>query len=117
MRQHTNVIAENATELEGNGSISSADKHIKTMLNYHINEEKDKAKRHLNIIIHNIPKSASEGGNTRKKHYTDFVTDICQQHLNTEVMKISINKCFCIGKRGAKLRLLRFQIRESQNTA
>ena len=88
-------------------SISSADKHIKTMFNDYINEEKEKAKRRLNIIIHNIPESASEDGNTRKKHDTDFVTDICQQHLNT---KVSINKCFRIGKKGAKPRLLKISL-------
>ena len=88
-------------------SISSADKHIKTMFNDYINEEKEKAKRHLNIIIYNIPESASEDGNTRKKHDTDLVTDICQQHLNT---KVSINKCFRIGKKGAKPRLLKISL-------
>ena len=88
-------------------SISSADKHIKTMFNDYINEEKEKAKRCLNIIIHNIPESPSEDGNTRKKHDTDFVTDISHQHLNT---KVSINKCFRIGKKGAKPRLLKISL-------
>ena len=58
------------------------------MFNDYINEEREKAKRRLNVIIHNIPESVSEDGNTRKKHDTDFVTDICHQHLNT---KVSIN--------------------------
>ena len=47
---------------------TSVDKHIKTMFNDYINEEREKAKRHLNIIIHNIPESVSEDSNTRKKH-------------------------------------------------
>jgi len=82
----------------------SADEHITTMIDDYISEEKEKAKRRLNIIIHNIPESASDDGNTRKKHDIDFVTDICQQHLNTN---ITINKCFRLGKKGAKPRLLK----------
>ena len=52
------------------------------MFNDYINKEREKAKRRLNVIIHNIPESVSEDSNTRKKHDTDFVTDICHQHLN-----------------------------------
>jgi len=68
---------------------TSADKHIKTMFNDYINEEKEKARRRLNVIIHNVPESSSEDGNTRKSLDINFVSDMCQQHLTT---KISINK-------------------------
>ena len=86
---------------------TSADKHIKTMFNDYINEEKEKAKRRLNIIIHSIPESASEDGNARKKHDTDFVANMFQQHLDT---KVSITKCFRIGKKDAKPRLLKMSL-------
>ena len=43
-----------------------------------INEEKQKAKRHLNLIIHNVPESPSEDGLTRKDHDDDFVIKMRQ---------------------------------------
>ena len=44
---------------------------------------------------------------TRRKHDTDFVTDMCQKHLNTTV---SITKCFHLGKKGSKPRLLKISL-------
>ena len=43
-----------------------------TIVSTYINEEKEKAKRHLNFIVHNTYESASEAGLTRKKHDIDF---------------------------------------------
>jgi len=48
------------------------------MTDDYISEEKEKAMRRLNIIIHNIPESASEDGNTRKKHDINW---LCYRHL------------------------------------
>jgi len=36
-----------------------------------INEEKERAKQHLNLMIHNVPELSSEDGLTRKKHDKD----------------------------------------------
>ena len=92
----------------GNGqTIANTDKQILTVVTNYINEEKEKSKRRLNVIMHNIPESTSEDGNTRRKHDTDFVTDMCQKHLNTAV---SITKCFRLGKKGSKPRLLKISL-------
>jgi len=40
--------------------------HIASKISDYINEEKEKAKRRLNVIIHNVPESTSEDGNLRK---------------------------------------------------
>jgi len=37
---------------------------ISTMVSYYLNEEKDKIKRHLNLVIHNLKESSSEDGST-----------------------------------------------------
>jgi len=86
---------------------TSTDKHIKTMFNYDMNEEKEKAIRHLDVQVHSVTESSSEDGNTRKSHDTDFVSDMCQQHLST---KSFINKCFRIGMKGTKPRLLKISL-------
>ena len=60
----------------GNGQIiANTDKQILTVVTNYINEEKEKSKRRLNVIMHNIPESTLED---RRKHDTDFVTDMCQ---------------------------------------
>ena len=51
--------------------------HITSKISNCINEEKEKAKRRLNVIIHNVPESTSEDSNVRKKHDTDFVIQMC----------------------------------------
>ena len=36
-----------------------------------LNEEKEKSKRKLNLILHNIPESSVDNVETRKQHDTD----------------------------------------------
>ena len=77
------------------------------MLATYINEEKEKAKRRLNLMIHNVPESTSEDGLTRKSHDIEFVTKMCPTELSTNVM---INKAFRLGKKGVKPRLLKISL-------
>ena len=39
-------------------------------------EEKDKEKRRLIVIVHNVPESTSDEGQERKQHDTDEVISI-----------------------------------------
>ena len=72
-----------------------------------INEEKEKAKRRLNLMIHNVPESSSEDGLTRENHDVDFVTKMCQTQFS---IKVVINKAFRLGKKDAKPRLLKISL-------
>ena len=56
----------------------STNNNIQEVVAMFINEEKQKAKRHLNLIIHNVPESPSEDGLTRKDHDDDFVIKMRQ---------------------------------------
>ena len=82
--------------------------HITSKISDYLNEEKEKAKRRLNVIIHNVPESTSEDGSVRKKHDTDFVMQMCQHNLDISIAPIS--KCFRLGKKGAKPRLLKVSL-------
>jgi len=73
--------------------------NIQEVVATYLNEEKEKQKRRLNIIIHNTPESTSEDGLTRKNHDIGFVNKLCQTQFNTEV---SVTKAFRLGKKGAK---------------
>ena len=46
-----------------------------------LNEEKEKSKRKLNLILHNIPESSVDNVDTRKQHDTDTAIAIINQHL------------------------------------
>ena len=45
-------------------------------------EEKEKNKRKLNLILHNIPESNAESADQRKQHDTDTAMTIINQYLN-----------------------------------
>ena len=80
---------------------------VTTVINSFLNEEKEKAKRRLNLIIHNIPESTDGDGLTRKKHDIDFIISAFQQYLGVNA---TINKAFRLGQRGSKPRLLKISV-------
>ena len=47
------------------------DDHISTIVSTYLNEEKEKTKRLLNFIVHNLEESSSEDVATRQKYDTD----------------------------------------------
>ena len=80
-----------------------------------LNEEKEKEKRRLNIIVHNVPESSSEESLTKKNEDTEFVSKLCESQFNA---KVSIVKAYRLGKRELNLDYLRFHyhqfLRKSQ---
>ena len=80
---------------------------LTAMVTSFISKEKEKAKRHLNLIVHNIAESTSEDGTTRKKHDVESVSGILQQHLG---ISATISKAFRLGQRGEKPRLLKITV-------
>ena len=80
---------------------------LTAMVTSFISEEKEKAKRRLNLIVHNIVKSTSEDGTTRKKHDVESVSGILQQYLG---ISATISKAYRLGQRGEKPRLLKITV-------
>ena len=77
------------------------------MINFFIIEEKEKAKRCLNLIVHNVTDSMNEDGLVRKKHDIDFITSTFQHYLGVSV---TINKAFHLGQQNNKPRLLKIPV-------
>jgi len=78
------------------------------------NEEKEKNKRKLNLILHNIPESNAEIADQWKQHYTDTAMAIINQHQN---IPTSISNVIKLGKKienSDKPRLLRITVDSDQ---
>jgi len=75
-------------------------------------EQKEKEKRHLNIIVHNVEESSAEDGKTRKIHDIEKCKDLFQTYLGTSV---TIDKAFRLGKRSTKPRLLKITLNSEQD--
>ena len=69
-----------------------------------INEEKDKEKRRLNLIIHNAPESSAESGDLHKQSDTEFAIDIFNNFLGA---KAEVSKAIRLGAKSDKPRLLK----------
>ena len=65
---------------------------------------KEKAKRHLNIIVHQVSESTAAEGPIRKKEDIQQVTSIFEKYLG---VNLSIQKAFRLGSKGEKPRLLK----------
>jgi len=64
-----------------------------------LKEEKEKSKRKLNIILHNIPESDADTPEVRKEHDTDSVKAIINQHLS---IPASVSNVTQLGKKSDK---------------
>ena len=72
--------------------------------------EKEKAKRCLNLIVHNLEESSSENGAARQKDDIDRITSIIQKHVEATP---HISKAIRLGKRQEnqeKARLLKITV-------
>ena len=75
-----------------------------------MNEEKEKARRRLNLIVHNLEESSYEDGATRQKDDIDRITSIIQNHVDVTP---HINMAIRLGKRQEnteKARLLKITV-------
>jgi len=89
--------------------------HIGSIISTFLNEEKEKAKRCLNLIVHNVNESTSDDGPTRKQHDIRTISSIFQQQLN---ITATITKAFRIGQHKEKPRLLKISVStESEKAA
>lgn len=67
---------------------------IGSVVSTFLNEEKEKAKQRLNLIIHNVKESTSDDGPTRKQHDIHTISSIFHQQFN---ITPTITKTFRIG--------------------
>ena len=72
-----------------------------------INEEKEREKRQLNLIIHNLAESDLEQGEVRKAEDINHTLDIFNNYLGA---KTTVSKAIRLGKRSAKPRLLKVTV-------
>jgi len=74
-------------------------------------EQKEKEKRQLNVIVHNLVEpTASEGAN-RKKEGIKKCSSVFQSYLGSQV---SITNAICLGKKTDKPRLLKLTLSSTQ---
>ena len=87
VNRQINVIAENAVEFEGNGSISTnkipALSDITNTFTLMLAEEKEKDKRKFNLVVHKVPESTSSNAQERKTHDFNQVHTILQGLVTT----------------------------------
>ena len=79
-----------------------------------INEEKEKSKRKLNLIVHNLPESSKDNGDDRKQEDISSVSGILDKYLG---ISVNIAKAFRLGQRRDKPRLLKVTVSTEQEKA
>ena len=75
--------------------IGDSTSHISLVVSTFLNEEKEKAKRHLNLIVHNVKESTSNDGPIRKQHDIYTISSIIQQQF---IKTTTITKAIRIGQ-------------------
>ena len=87
------MVCDTATAVS---SPAKSTKQFSTIISSVLNEEKDKARRRLNLIVHRVPESQADTGTTRRDDDINFVTSCLKDHLD---MSVTIEKAFRLGKR------------------
>ena len=93
--------------------LASKSVDISNALSSALTEEKERSKRQLNLIIHNLDEAASDDAQTRKDQDTQKVSEIFK-HLGT---KASVNNAVRLGKKGEKKRLLKVTVSSGKEKA
>lgn len=103
-------VTSNLSAKHTNGSSTD----ITTSLLSVMNEEKEKDLRRLNLIIHNLVEPTQEDGLARKQADIQKVSKVIHDYLGVST---TVNNAIRLGKRGAKLRLLKISVDTPQNKA
>ena len=69
-----------AGDSQNRPAISQNRSDINTIKSF-ISEKKERSKRHLNLIIHNVPESAAAEGPARKQHDIEYLTSVFENIL------------------------------------
>ena len=87
----------------------SAD-HITSIVSSYLAEEKEKLKRQLNLVIHNLAESTSEESSARQRDDINQVTSVLQKYIEVTP---TISKAIQLGKCKEKSRLLKITVNYS----
>ena len=79
-----------------------------------INEERQKEKRKLNVIVHNLPECDDPDPSNRKSHGISKTSSIVDKYLSVPT---TITQAIRISKKGEKPRLLKITFNSSQEKA
>ena len=101
--QGLSAIADNAPQFKLSKAFSSV-----------LSEEKEKDKRKLNLILHNIPESTNPSSDVRKQDNTDTAATIFNQHLG---IPTSVTNATRLGKKGTKSRILHATVSSERDKA
>ena len=106
-------ITESLPSNNTNQLLASKSVDISNALSSALVEEKERSKRQLNLIIHNLDEAASDDAQTRKDQDTQKVSEIFK-HFGT---KASVNNAIQLGKKGDKKRLLKVTVSSDKEKA
>ena len=56
------------------------------------NEQKERSRRRLNVIVHNVAESSAESGPGRKSHDISTVTSVFDKHVRVKVKVTNANR-------------------------
>jgi len=101
-RDHTSATSSISTE---------SVQHIASSL---VAEQREKERRQLNIIVHNLKESASTDGAARKQDDINECVALLERYLG---ISVSISKAFRLGKKSDKPRLLKVSLSTTQEKA
>ena len=112
-KNFTNTLANHPIQMSTNPALTTIPEesvaHIAMTL---AAEQKEKEKRGLNLIIHNVEESNAVDGATRRKDDISKCSDIFQTYLGVSA---TINKAFRLGKKSSKARLLKISLSDIQH--
>ena len=80
---------------------------IISTINAILSEEREKEKRQLNLIVHQLAESTKEDPKSRKTDDIDASSKLIQKYIGTPA---TITNAIRLGSKGAKLRLLKISV-------
>ena len=101
-------------ELEGDltdTTSSLTNESVATITVSVVDEQRERDKRKLNLIIHNVPESAKQSGPERKADYISTVNGLLHQHLG---FNPTISTAIRLRKKSGRPRLLKVSVTTTQ---
>ena len=91
--------------LDTSNKVSTND--ISTAVVSPLHDEKEKEKRCMNLIIHNLPESDATSGQDRKQHDVSKVTKVFNKHLG---LSAKVTNAYRLSKKNDKAKLLKVSV-------
>ena len=89
-------MADVSSDISGSNMTTNSDTTSEVITAF-LNEEKERSKRRLNVIIHNVEESSAENGKARKEQDIQKVKSIFDEYMG---IKPNITNALRIGKKG-----------------